>query len=109
MGYDIRIVQELLGHRDVNSTMVYARLVRSPGKTIRSPADLLALPGLSREVVGRSDAGGTSSEAGTASAMGGLIGATAPEGDRLTSSVSIMRRRLIEGRLVTAPWHKHST
>ena len=112
MGYDIRIVQELLGHRDVSSTMVYARLVGQPGKTVRSPADLLALPGVPMGVLraGHSvAAGGASGDLLAGSAGGGLTDAIAPEGDRLTSSVSLMRRRLIEGRLVKAPWRKRST
>ena len=112
MGYDIRIVQELLGHMDLSSTMVYAQLVGQPGKTIRSPADLLALPGVSSGVLvdPRSGSGKVASEYPlVASARGGWSDALAPEGDRLTSSVSLMRRRLIEGRLVKAPWRERST
>lgn len=40
-GYDIRTVQELLGHRDVRVTMVYTHVLNRGGFGVRSPADLL--------------------------------------------------------------------
>ena len=104
-GYDIRTVQELLGHKDIRDTMRYTHVMSHGGRGVRSPADLLAGgPGGPGGPAGPTRPNG--STAGGVPASGRAIPGGAQLRNRaiLTGLRSLKGGRMVDGHFVKAPW-----
>ena len=101
-GYDIRTVQELLGHKDIRDTMRYTHVMSHGGRGVRSPADLLA--GGPAGPAG--PAGPNAPTAGGVPASGRSLPGGAHPRNRaiLTGLRSLKGGRMVDGHFVKAPW-----
>jgi hypothetical protein len=91
-GYDIRTVQELLGHNDVKTTMIYAHVLNRGGRGVESPADRLCAP------ESASEAGPGQARSPTRAASSAKTQAPPPVGSGgAVGRTSVDRSREVEG------------